>query len=97
MSDQAGIFNERSNNIYCIANLNGRKLDTLKAEGQQIRSFQLAIKRLEDNPNSAKILIYKPGPLPLPSAVIITQLADVYRIGMKEVAVLLKKVNVAPE
>jgi hypothetical protein len=48
---------------YTLANLTARPLDTRRSEGQQIRSFQLAIERLRLRPSLASILIHKPGPL----------------------------------
>jgi hypothetical protein len=47
--------------VYTLANMNARPLDTRQSEGQQVRSFQLAIERLRLRPDLAKILIHKPG------------------------------------
>ena len=38
-------------------------MDTRRAKGRQIRSFQYAIERLRARPQLAKMLIHKPGPL----------------------------------
>ncbi|MBN8789782.1 MAG: hypothetical protein J0I84_22100 [Terrimonas sp.] len=81
---------------YTLQNLDTQTLDTLHSEGQQIRSFQLAIKRLAKNPDLANILIYKPGPLPHDPK-IISELANVYKRGMAEVGKLLSKVKTKPQ
>jgi hypothetical protein len=80
---------------YTVNNLNARVLDTLRAEGQQIRSFQLAIQRLRLNPDLAKILIHKSGSL-ADQPQNLADLADVYRRGMNEVAALLSGVRATP-
>jgi hypothetical protein len=36
---------------YTVSDLTGRVLDTRKAEGQQVRSFHLAISRLQRQPD----------------------------------------------
>ena len=66
--------------------------DTLKAEGQSIRSFQLMIDRLQKNPNIEKLLIHKPGPL----VDVDGQYANMFRRGIMEVAALLEGVKVGP-
>jgi hypothetical protein len=81
---------------YTIANLTGQNLDTRKAEGRQVRSFQLAVERLKKEPRLASILIHKPGSLSSESAARQASLADVYRRGMIEVGDLLKGVETAP-
>ncbi len=80
---------------YSIDNLNAEVFDTLRAEGQQIRSFQLAIQRLEHDPDLAKILIHKSGSL-ADQPQNLTGLADVYRRGMNEMAALLSGVRAIP-
>jgi hypothetical protein len=81
---------------YTLHDLNTQELDTLHSEGQQIRSFQIAIKRLAKNPHLANILIYKPGPLPHNHNEIL-ELANVYRRGMAEIGKLLSKVKTKPK
>lgn len=49
--------------IYQIPNLKARVLNTNKAEGEHIRSFQLALSRLAKKPDLAKFDIHRPGPL----------------------------------
>jgi hypothetical protein len=80
---------------YTVDNLNAHILDTLRAEGQQIRSFQLAIHRLRQNPDLAKILIHKSGSL-ADQPQNLAGLADVYRRGINEVAALLSGVRATP-
>jgi hypothetical protein len=82
--------------IYTLQDLSARTLDTLHSEGQQIRSLQLAIKRLAKNPDLSNILIYKPGPL-APDPRINSELATVYKRGMAEIGKLLSKVKTKPQ
>jgi len=75
--------------------LNDRPLDAAQAEGEQVRSFQLAIDRLQKKPVEASILIHKTGPL----ADVKDRwkaLAEVYRRGLQEVGELLKGVVTKP-
>lgn len=81
---------------YTVGDLKARPLDTLRSEGQQIRSFQLAIERLRSNPGLAKLLIHKPGPLSAEGARL-DNLAGVYQRGMDEVAALLAEVQARPD
>lgn len=78
---------------YSLPNLAGATLDARKAEGRQVRSFQVALERLRANPNLAKLLIYKPGPLSDLSTNEINELAGVYQRGMNEVASLMATVQ----
>lgn len=81
---------------YTIADLGKRVLDTGKAEGQQVRSFQVATERLHQQPNLATLLIHKPGPLTDQSPDEMRALAEVYRRGIEEVALLLANVRSQP-
>lgn len=54
------------------------------AVGIQLRSFQVAIVRIKNNPKLANILIHKPGPLELKTNYL-NELADVYKRGLFEV------------
>lgn len=78
---------------YHLSSLTGATLSTRKAEGQQARSIQVALERLRANPNLAKLLIYKPGPLSDLSTDEINELTGVYQRGMSEVASLLSTVQ----
>lgn len=81
--------------VYGVPDLSAATLDTRQAEGQQVRSFQIAIERLAKRPELAKALIHKPGPLyDDPSRH--DALADVYRRGLEEVGHLLTGVRAAP-
>jgi hypothetical protein len=77
-------------------NLHARPLNTLQAEGQQVRAFQYAIERVRRKPQLASLLIYKPGPLADEPPARQAALADVYRRGLAEVAQLLASVRTAP-
>lgn len=55
-----------------------------KGMGIQLRSFEYAIERIRKNPELAKLLIHKPGPLPGNSEYLET-LVDVYVRGLNEV------------
>lgn len=80
---------------YTIAHLSAQNLDTRKAEGQQVRSFQFAIRRLRARPGVERILIHKPGSL-ADEIANLAELASVYRRGMDEVARLLDDVVAEP-
>jgi len=60
---QAGLGQGADITKYTISDLRARPLSTQQSEGQQVRSFQLAIERLRLRPELASILIHKPGPL----------------------------------
>lgn len=91
---RASLFGNDSTN-YSLSDLEAAKLDTRQAEGQQVRSFQIAIALLSKRPELAKALIHKPGPLyDVPSHH--EDLADVYRRGLEEVRRLLKGVRTEP-
>jgi len=78
---------------YSLSNLVGATLDARKAKGRQVRSFQYALERLHANPELAKLLIYKPGPLSDLSMEETNELVGVYQRGMSEVASLLATVQ----
>jgi len=82
--------------VYTVDNLTDRVLDTRQSEGVQIRSFQLAIKRLRARPGLAPILIHKPGPLFDESPARQAAIAGVYRRGLEEVGALLAGVRTGP-
>jgi hypothetical protein len=78
-----------------LNDLTARVLDTRQAEGQQIRSFQLAAARLKKRPGLARLLIHKPGPLDDDPAKL-DDLAGVYSRGLGEVDALLTGVQTKP-
>lgn len=80
---------------YILDDLRAAKLDTRKAEGVQVRAFQLAIERLRRKPNLATTLVHKPGSL-ADVAHQTADLAEVYKRGLAEVGLLLKGVRAGP-
>ncbi len=91
----AALGRDNDPTTYTLADLTARSFDTRQSEGQQIRSFQLAIERLASNASLANLLIHKPGPL-ADETPHLPELADVYRRGMAEVAALLAGVKTRP-
>lgn len=80
---------------YHLQDMHARVLDTNKAEGKNVRSFQLALSRLTRKPGRARLDIHRPGPL--------TDHPDrldayeaVYVAGMQEVGRLLEGVVARP-
>jgi|APEBP8051073178_1049388.scaffolds.fasta_scaffold01138_7 hypothetical protein len=80
---------------YTVPDLRAKPLDTRESTGQQVRSFQYAIARLQGRPGLANLLIHKPGSL-ADSATRLDELADVYRRGLNEVAHLIDGVEARP-
>lgn len=81
---------------YTLADLAAGPLKTSRSEGKQIRSFQVALERLRSNPDSARFLIHKSGPLSDLSDQT-NEYAGVYSRGMAEVGELLKGVVTSPK
>ncbi len=81
---------------YTLTDLNSRSLNTREAEGQQVRSFQVAIRRLEEKPAIASALIYKSGPLIDHTEEEKLALAAVYSRGLNEVASVLAHAQTRP-
>jgi len=80
---------------YGIPNLQTRPLDSSKAEGRDVRSFQLALARLNAKPYFARFLIHQSGPLfDYPEE--LDGYCDVYINGMREVERLLHGVVARP-
>jgi hypothetical protein len=75
--------------------LNVAVFDSLRAEADNIRSFQLVISRLNEDIRRARVLIHKAGPLGS-DVVELEALARVYLRGMREVAQLVERVQTAP-
>lgn len=80
---------------YTVSNLEKMILNTRLSVGKQARSFQYAFERLQKEPESAKLLIHKPGPLS-DDPTRWEELADVYLRGLNEVAALLSNVTTCP-
>ncbi len=77
---------------YQLPDLLAHVIDTEKAEGSHIRSFQFAISRLQHKPERARFDIHRPGPLSdHPSE--LQAYTDVYVAGLEEVARLLDGVR----
>lgn len=87
----------RDTTTYTSGNLLDRVLDTRKAEGEQLRSFQIAINRLKNNPGLANVLIHKAGPLRDESFDRQINIAGVYSRGLKEVENFIKDIQVRPK
>jgi hypothetical protein len=80
---------------YAIPDLAAQTLDTRRAQGEQVRSFQFAIARLRAHPGIEKILIHKPGRL-TDVQDHLDDLAGVYRRGLEEVGSLVANVQTKP-
>ncbi len=81
------------NTQYHLADLRSQVLDPARANGECVRSIQLALRRLNNDINRAKILVHTAGPLTdFPDE--IPAFARVYLAGMQEVAQLLDGVEV---
>ena len=78
-----------------VTDLHGSTLNSTKAEGGDIRSFQYAIHRLGNDLDRARVLVNQSGPLTDYPAEI-EDFAQVYRRGLQEVGELLKGVNTSP-
>lgn len=76
--------------------LNARVLNSEKAEGDNVRSFQLAVQKLNGDIRRARVLIHKSGPLGSESKEL-EDLAKMYLRGMNEVSELLKGVTTSPD
>jgi len=81
---------------YTVPDLGAQVLDTRKAEGVQVRSFQYAIERLKKQPELANLLIHKSGSL-VDEIAHLDQLADVYRRGLVEVNKLISDAQTRPK
>jgi hypothetical protein len=80
---------------YKLADLRAKPLNSTRAEGEDIRSFQLAILRLNNSIQRARVLIHQSGPLiDFPKE--IESYAQVYLRGMQEVGHLLNGVVTSP-
>ncbi|HEU5122470.1 MAG TPA: Qat anti-phage system QueC-like protein QatC [Verrucomicrobiae bacterium] len=77
-------------------NLTARPLNSQKAEGDNVRSFQLAVQKLNGDIRKARVLIHKSGPLGTDSKEL-ESLAKMYLRGMNEVSALLNGVRTSPD
>ncbi len=81
---------------YTLSNLTARSLNSKKAEGEHVRSFQMMAQRLTREPAVSNVLIHKPGPLSDYPEKDIDGYAEVFRRGIKEVAKIVNPVVVCP-
>ncbi len=80
---------------YRIRDLRTQVLDTRKAEGEHVSSFQFALSRLARRPGRARFDIHRPGPLTdHPDK--LTDYEAVYVAGLREVGRLLDGVRARP-
>lgn len=77
---------------YQIPDLTAQVLNTTRAEGEHIRSFQVALSRLAKHPGRSRVDVHRPGPLPGNFAAY----EKVYVDGMEEVGRILKGVRAKP-
>jgi hypothetical protein len=75
---------EKDGTSYLVGSVSEIAANHAKGKGVQLRSFQIAIKKIKEQPQLAKILIYKSGPLSGDSAYL-RELSDVYRRGLLEI------------
>jgi len=80
---------------YRIVDLRAQILDTNKAEGEHVRSFQLALSRLARKPGRARFDIHRPGPL-IDHPGSLPRYEAVYVAGLQEVGRLLQGVRARP-
>lgn len=86
--NKAGIDVAKEYNIDILKNAPSPKTK----EGQNLRAFQMAIKRWKQSKISPLLQVLESGPLPC-SATDKKKYADVYTKGMNEVATFLRKIN----
>lgn len=82
---------------YTVTDLKARALDSRKAEGEDIRSFQMMARRLARQPALARVLVYKSGPLSDYPESDIDKYAAVFARGISEVAKIVDPVTVRPK
>lgn len=80
---------------YTVPNLRAKVWDPKAAAGEQIRSFQYALSKVQSRPGIEKLLIHKPGPL-IDNPGALGDLAGVYKRGLEEVGALLSGVRTKP-
>lgn len=77
---------------YTLNDLEAAPLNPLRAEGEAVRSIQLAVRRLQSKPDLAEIMILKQGPLGS-NPTELAAWAGVYQRGMAEIGALLHRVQ----
>lgn len=91
-----GLGADNDPTTYTVSDLEREALNTQRAEGVQIRSFQVAIERLRANPEFKKVLIHSSGSLSDESPSHLPILADMYQRGLLEVEDVIGTVNTGP-
>jgi hypothetical protein len=92
----AGLGRGADKTTYTLPDLAAKPLSTRLSEGQQVRSFQVAIARVKARPELAKILIHKPGPLSDETPQRQADLASTYKRGLAEIDALIAGVKTEP-
>jgi hypothetical protein len=90
---EKGLGKGADKTTYTMSDLTKRPLNSVEAEGKQIRSFQYAIHRLSARPRLATTLIHLSGSLSDETPEQQTALAAVYGRGLGEVEQILKGVR----
>jgi len=75
---------EKDSTPYLVDSVSEITANHAKGKGVQLRSFQIAINKIKRQPQLAKILIHKSGPLSSESDYL-QELSNVYRRGLLEV------------
>lgn len=75
---------EKDSTPYLVDSVSEIAANHAKGKGVQLRSFQIAINKIKRQPQLAKILIHKSGPLSGESDYL-QELSDVYRRGLLEI------------
>lgn len=82
--------------LYTLPDLSDHVLNTRRAEGEHVRSFQLVISKLKSDPKAASMMARIPGPLnDAPDE--IDAYVEVFRRGIDEVGALLEAVKARPD
>jgi 7-cyano-7-deazaguanine synthase in queuosine biosynthesis len=82
----------KDDTAYGVGNLTAHPLRADKAQGRNVRSVQLLLARLRANPQMAKTLIHKPGPLTdFPDE--ISSYERVFYAGMEELRKIVQNVT----
>ncbi|MCG7872692.1 MAG: hypothetical protein JAZ11_11380 [Candidatus Thiodiazotropha lotti] len=89
-------FGHDPTNYTIVPDLTAHTLDATRAEGENVRSFQMMINRLKEKPALARILVHKSGPLTDYTDAEIDAYANVFHRGITEVGKLVEKVKVKP-
>jgi 7-cyano-7-deazaguanine synthase in queuosine biosynthesis len=81
---------------YTIPDLGAKPLNSMSAEGEHVRSFQMMAHRLAQRPALARILVHKSGPLSDYPDTDVAEYSNVFRRGIEEVDTVTSRVLVRP-